>query len=147
MEEERSLYHIFLGIIRLHYYRSHFLFEKDGIYPGQPPLLFILKRCDGQSQKELAEKLKIAPATLNVMIRRMEKAGLLDRRQDEVDQRVSRVFLTEKGHEAFLRTHETVHILETECFANFTVEEKLIFRRLLMQMTDNLQETIKSIDN
>lgn len=144
---EDSIYHIFLRIIRLHYHRSHMLFEKDGIYPGQPPLLIVLSHCDGLSQKELAEKLMIAPATLTVMIKRMEKAGLVERKQDEVDQRISRVFLTEDGKKAYLRVNKTRNILENECFENFTVEEKLLFRRLMMQMLENLKVTNKNNDN
>ena len=46
-----SLYYIFWEVIRFHYYRTHVLLEEIGVYPGQPPMLFILNQEDGLSQK------------------------------------------------------------------------------------------------
>lgn len=133
-----SLYAVFGQVIRFHYSRTHMLLEKIGVYPGQPPLIFILGRQDGQSQKELAEKLHIKAATITVMLNRMENAGLIERRSDENDQRVSRVYLTDFGKKLGVEVKESLKVIEAECFQNFSAEEKIILRRLLMQMRDNL---------
>lgn len=135
-----SLYFLFSQVIRLHYHRIRTLLDKIGVYPGQPQMLFFLHIKDGQSQKELAEKLHIKPATITVMLGRMEKAELLERRQDSEDQRVSRVYLTEKGREVWEEVSEIMKMLEGECFANFTTEEQVLMRRLLMQVRDNLEK-------
>lgn len=139
-----SLYFVFLEILKLHHYRTHILLDEIGIYPGQPPMLFILSKKDGRSQKELADILNIKPATITVMLRRMEKAELVERRQDNEDQRISRVYLTEKGRKICNKAHEIMQDLEKECFDNFTEEEKVILRRLLMQMRDNLRIVIEN---
>ncbi len=34
--------------------------------------------------------------------------------------------------------NEIVKNIESECFSNFTMEEQVLLRRLLMQMRDNL---------
>ena len=136
--DKDSLYHIFLEILRLHYYRTHVLLDEVGVYPGQPPMLFVLSKEDGQSQKELANKLNLKPATITVMLKRMEKANLVERRQDPEDQRVSRVYITEKGKKVYKKVNKIMKNLEEECFGNFTVEEKVILRRLLMQIRENL---------
>ena len=133
-----SLYSVFGEVIRFHYYRTHKLLEKIGVYPGQPPLLFILGKKDGQSQRELAEKLHIKAATLTIMLKRMEKAKLIERRPDENDQRVSRVYLTEQGKKVRAEAKDSLKTIETDCFSNFTPEEQILMRRLLMQMRDNL---------
>jgi DNA-binding MarR family transcriptional regulator len=133
-----SLYYLFLEIQRFHYCRTHVLLDEIGIYHGQPPMLFILNKKDGQSQKELATKLKVKPATITVMLKRMEKVNLVIRRQDDEDQRISRVYITEEGREVCKKAKKVMENLEEECFGNFTVEEKVILRRLLMQMKDNL---------
>jgi DNA-binding MarR family transcriptional regulator len=133
-----SLYHIFSHIIRLHYHRAHTLLDGIGIYPGQPPMLIVLYKKNGQSQKELADKLNIKPATVTVMLNRMEKAELVERRQDTDDQRVSRVYLTQKGRESYKKVIEVIRTMESECFNNFTEEEKALLRKLLMQMRNNL---------
>lgn len=133
-----SLHHIFHQVIGLHHYRTHRLLEKEGVYPGQPPLLFALHIKDGQSQKELGQKLNIQPATITVMVRRMTKAGLIERRQDPTDQRVSRVYLTDEGRKVQKRVAKTVKKIEEECFANFSEEDKEELSRLLCKMRRNL---------
>ncbi|MCT8975207.1 MarR family transcriptional regulator [Clostridium sp. CX1] len=138
--ERDSLYMIFLEIIKLHYHRTHLLLDKVGVYPGQPPMLYALHRKNGQSQRELAEKLKIKPATITVMLSRMEKAGLVERKQDPDDQRISRVYLTDQGKEVWTEVSEVVKIINNDCFNNFTSEEQILLRRLLMQVRDNLNK-------
>ncbi|WP_027631708.1 MarR family winged helix-turn-helix transcriptional regulator [Clostridium hydrogeniformans] len=134
-----SLYYIFGEVIKLHYYRAHKSLEKVGLYPGQPQLLFSLLKKDGQSQKELSGKLKVKPATITVMIKRMEKAGLIYRKSDEEDQRISRVYLTDKGKEVSGEVKELFKTINKECFSNFTDEEQVILRRLLLQIKENLK--------
>lgn len=136
--DKNSLHYIFLDVLRLHHQRTHALLDKVGVYPGQPPLLFTLNKKNGQSQKELADKMRIAPATLTIMLKRMEKVKLVERKQDPDDQRVSRVYITEKGKKVCKKAMEALSSLEKECFGNFTIEEEVVLRRLLMQMRDNL---------
>lgn len=140
MENEKtdSLYIVFSQIMKLHYYRTYTLFEKIGIYPGQHALLFTLNKSDGQSQKKLCEKLCIKPATITVMIKRMEKIGLVERKHDMDDQRIYRVYITEKGRKICIELIHMMKIIDKECFKSFTDEEKIIMRRLLMQVRDNL---------
>lgn len=142
-----SLHHVFLQVLRFHFNRMHMLLEKLGVYPGQPPLLLALEHKDGQSQKELAERLNIKPSTITVMLNRMTKAKLIERRQDPEDQRISRVYLTERGREVCGKVKETMKVLEEECFDNFSAEEKVLLRRLLTQMRNNLIKACdKSLD-
>ena len=136
--DQDGLYKIFGQIVKLHFVRSHNLLDKLGLYPGQPPLLFALHCNDGLSQKELADKIKITPATITVMLKRMEKSDLVIRRQDDEDQRISRVYLTEKGKEVCKELKGVMSSLNEECFRNFTNEEKILLRRLLLQVRDNL---------
>lgn len=129
-----SLYDIFLQVIRQHYQLTYRLLDEIGLYPGQPPMLFALNTRDGQSQKDLANKLGVKPATITVMLKRMEKSGLVKRYQDIDDQRISRVYITDRGREICKELKRVKENIETECFKNFTVEEQILFRRLLMQM-------------
>lgn len=133
-----SLYYVFIEVIRMHYYRTHTLLEKIGVYPGQPPLLIALYHKDGQSQKELSEKLKVKPSTITVMLKRLEKSNIIQRKMDEVDQRVSRVYLTDEGKKVCMELNEVIKIINKECFKNFTIDEQVILRRLFMQMKENL---------
>jgi DNA-binding MarR family transcriptional regulator len=126
-------------VLKLYRQNVDSLIQSYDVFPGQPPLLMRLAKKDGQIQKELADKLNIKPATLTVMINRMQKAGLVERKPDPRDHRVSRVYLTEKGRLAVTAVKEALQIIELKCFEHFSMEEKLLFRRLLQQMHDNLE--------
>lgn len=133
-----SLDLVFKHVAKLHKQAVHALLSGKDIYPGQPPVLRALAERDGQSQKELAEKLQITPATLTVMLGRMEKNGLVERRPDDADQRVSRVYLSAKGRLKHDEMSSFMYEMEALCYENFTMEERIVFRRLLLQMYENL---------
>lgn len=147
MKWKNSLYGVFMEVVRLHFLRMNYLLEKIGVHPGQQHVLFILQHKDGCSQKEIAEILKIKPATVTVMIKRMEKNSLVNRKQDEKDQRIWRIFITDKGNEFCREAEEIRNEIEKECFENFTQEEKILLKRLLMQVKSNLHERIKEEKN
>lgn len=68
-----------------------------GLHPGQDALLRLLWAEDGQRQTRLAEGLQVEPPTVTKMLQRMEAAGLVTRKVDKTDGRVSLVKLTAKG--------------------------------------------------
>ena len=51
----------------------------------------------GMTQKEIADKMGIEGATLVPVIDKMEKEGLLKRKQGSSDRRVNRIYLTSKA--------------------------------------------------
>ncbi|GIO12892.1 MarR family transcriptional regulator [Cohnella xylanilytica] len=127
-------------VLKLH--RSHVdrLIRDYDVYPGQPPLLMRLSQQDGQSQRELAAGMLVKPATLTVMLGRMEKTGLVSRVPDDRDQRVTRVYLTDKGRIAAEAVMRAIEEVEARCFEGFLPEERLLLRRFVLQMHDNLSE-------
>lgn len=136
--QAKSPYHIFHQVIGLHHYRTHQLLENQGVYPGQPPLLFALHKENGQSQRELSQKLGVQPATVTMMVKRMTKAGLIERKQDKEDQRVSRVYLTKEGEETRKRMAIIMGQIENECFGSLSEEEKETLKVLLCKMKENI---------
>jgi DNA-binding MarR family transcriptional regulator len=125
-------------ICRMHHSRAHVLLEKIGLYRGQPPLLRILHEEEGLTHTELATRLHVVPATVTKMLQRMEKAGFVSRRPDPEDQRVSRVYLTDAGREIQFEMVAVLHALAEETFAGFTLEERDLLWRLLLQVHTNL---------
>ena len=142
MIHKDSLYFTFLNVARMHYHRTHILLSEIGIYHGQPPLLFTLEKRDGLSQREIVDILKTAPSTINVMLKRMEKSGILVRKKDPEDQRVSRVYLTEEGREVCEKAKEAIKALSEECFEGFSDEERNTLKVLLQKMGNNLEEKL-----
>ena len=114
--------------------------QELGIYPGQIPVLGLLAYKDGLSQREIAEHLRIKPPTVNVTVQRLEKAGFLFRKADEKDQRVSRIYLTEKGKQAKERGMKRVEENEKILFDGFSDAELCLLRRFLEQITANIDK-------
>lgn len=136
-----SLTHMMSHLLKMHRRNIDQIIHKYDVYPGQPPLLLALFVEDGLSQSELADRIHNKRATLSVMVDRMEKTGLVERRPDENDQRVTRVYLTDKGREVTVHVKEAIKETDELTFSHFLPEELLLFRRLLLQMKDNLRST------
>ncbi len=125
-------------ISHLHYSRAHQLLEGLGLYRGQPPMLRALWEKEGLTQSELAENLKIKPATITKMLQRMEKAGFITRKPDANDQRISRVYLTETGRSVQNEVEAVLQTIAEETFAGLTSEESMVLHRYLQKIRDNL---------
>jgi len=64
---------------------------------NQLHMLNMLYHHPGTAQKELAELLQITPAAISTAIRAMESMGLVERKADEYDARLMRLFLSEEA--------------------------------------------------
>ncbi len=112
-----------------------------GLYPGQDLLLMSLWGQDGQTQTQLSQNLQIQQATLSRMIQRMEKSDLVRRRPVPSDKRISKVYLSNKGRDLLEPIESIWQDLEQKAFKGFSLEERLLLRRLLMQLHAHRAET------
>lgn len=97
---------------------------------------------DGLTQSELADRLCIQAATVTKMVQRMEQTQLIERRGDPEDQRVSRVYLTDQGRALLQPYEEAWATLEQYLIEGLSLEERVLLRRLLMQLRDNLTKQL-----
>jgi MarR family transcriptional regulator, transcriptional regulator for hemolysin len=68
-----------------------------GITRSQWWVLAFISRNDGLPQTQLAHELDVGKVALGSLIDRLQTAGFVERRADEKDRRVKRVFLTAKA--------------------------------------------------
>jgi DNA-binding MarR family transcriptional regulator len=129
---------LLVQVCRAHRNKAQELLARIDLHPGQEFLLLNLWPKDGLSHTEVAENLCVQPATVTRMLDRLVKTGLVRRSTDAGDQRVSRVFLTEKGQQLLEPIEQVWQELETISFANLTLEERLLLQRILMQVNENL---------
>ncbi len=111
--------------------------QKIGLHTGQELVIFRLLEEDGLSQSQLAAVLGVEIGTVAKMVQRMEKEGLLIRRQDTEDARISRVYLTEKG---WSLGEPALHIwkdIDSYLVQGMSQAEQLLFRRLIVQAAAN----------
>jgi DNA-binding MarR family transcriptional regulator len=72
-------------------------FSKHGVSPGQWRFLRPLLEGDGITQRQLAERAGATEATTVRTVRSLLKSGLVERRDDPVDARKFRIFLTTRA--------------------------------------------------
>ncbi len=130
--------------------RKHFQYCEErlqavGIGPGQVPILMELSYHGELSQRVLAEKVHVTPATISGTLKRLERGGIISRREDEKDARVSLVSLTEKGRAL---SEEAKHIFrEADCLMieQFHEEECDELLSYLRRMLEVVQEGLANI--
>ncbi|MBN1286815.1 MAG: MarR family transcriptional regulator [Anaerolineae bacterium] len=132
--------HLLPEVCRAHYEFVRSLFCSLGLHRGQPAVLELLWEKDGRSQTELGEVLHVQPATITKMLNRMEQSGLVQRRADPDDQRISRVRLTQKAKEIQPDINRYFETLTDQMLEGFTIEEQVLLRRFLVQIRDNLRK-------
>ena len=109
------------------------------LYEGQDHLLRHLWEEDGLGQAELTRRLGVEPASVSKALERMEKVGLITRTPSPDDARANRISLTERGRSLEQPVKDAWEQVEAQLLAHMTPEERMLLRRLLLQMRDNLK--------
>ncbi len=102
---------------------------------------FVLKqlwRQEGKSQAELQALLDLERATVNGLIKRMVRSGLIYCTPDAADRRVQRIFLTERGRALQQITPALEEEVNARALENFTEDERAFFMRLLGRALRNM---------
>lgn len=128
---------------------SELLLKSTGVNDvSQPALLMALSSCPdctSESQKILAEKLHVTPATITVSLRSMIRNGYVTKQVDEHDQRRKHIVLTDKGKEACRLLSGFTDILDSEMYKDFTEEERALCASFFLRMTENLENAAVNI--
>ena len=103
-------------------------------HPGQAMCLRLLSVNDGATQRDVARMLHVAPPTVSKMLSTMEKAGLVERRADEADQRLTRVYLTAAGRERGDEMGVAVGEYVNATFATLSERDRRDLARLLEKL-------------
>ena len=109
-----------------------------GLRLGQELILLQLAAQDALSQSRLAEGLGVEQATISIMLRRMEKTGLIRRRTDHEDARVMRVCATRKGRSLVAPVQRLWREQEHNLLKGLTHEDKQTLEKLLTRVRANL---------
>lgn len=112
-----------------------------GLTEGQPKVLAYLLNEEGLLQKELAKLCGVEPATMTVLLRRMEAQGLI--RKEAVracgGKRAFGIYLTDAGRTAGEKALEIIDQLEEQSYKGFTAEERDLLSTLLERIVKNIQ--------
>ncbi len=111
---------------------------EEGLFSGQHHIIITLRHEEGITLSRLAEILGITPATASVSVKRMEKAGFIEKKPDENDARTIRLYLTEKGEAATENIKKKMAFQESDITSELCDEEKLLLSDMLDKIIDNM---------
>lgn len=130
----------FSDIMKLIHQRTYHKHKDKCIYPGQPKLLILIKANEGITQKELASKNCVKPATITEMLKKLEANNYVYRVPDEIDKRILRVYLTPQGHRFAEYSEKYAQGMMELIFRGFSDEELQTLSSLMDRMRNNLNE-------
>lgn len=139
-EKEHSV--DFLMIKLLHVYATKIFHQllHVNLHPGQMPMLDILYRQEGLSQREICSRLCIKPSTVTVSLQRMEKAALIYRVADAKDKRIQRIYLTDSGKEIHREVEKIRKEVGSVMLQGMTPEEVDHLKKQILQMQENMEK-------
>lgn len=113
------------------------MFADGQTHPAQASCLWVLSSNDGVSQGDLADLLRVSRPTITVMLQKMEAAGMVERRTDEVDQRKVRIYLTDEGRKRASESHDALvnHLAGT--LGKLSEDDRRELIRLLALINEN----------
>jgi DNA-binding MarR family transcriptional regulator len=109
-----------------------------GLKRGQWYFLRVLWTRDGLSQRELSARVGTMEPTTVIALRSMEKAGLIRRARSADDKRKAQVWLTAKAKRLRDELLAVARGITDAAEQGITREELAQFRRVIAQMTRNL---------
>ncbi|WP_352400717.1 MarR family transcriptional regulator [Anaerotignum sp.] len=131
------------GLLRLYHIHMMRSAQEIGLSAGQPPILMSLAAKNLQTQKELCDLIRIKPASMTDVLKRMERDGLIKRLRDEADMRSIRVSITEEGMEKFHEFIEKSSTIDEVGFRGFSAEEKEVCLSLLVRILENVHNDLQ----
>ncbi len=107
---------------------------------GARRVLACLAIRDGVSQLDLIRQTHLKAPTISLIVQKMEQDGLITRKTDDLDMRLTRVYLTDAGSAVHAEIRNEIAVVEDEAMAGFTDEERDMFRSFIKRIYLNLDD-------
>jgi MarR family transcriptional regulator, organic hydroperoxide resistance regulator len=134
-----ELLNLLTDAVRMHSAYVENNLKRMGLQMGQGAVISTLGKYGDLPQNQIAKLRKVSPATISVMIRRMENNGLIERKNDEKDAKVHIISLTEKGKEAYNELSADFDRNPDIVFEGLSIEDKKHAEVILKRICDNLE--------
>lgn len=109
-----------------------------GLHDGQLPVLECLITRPGCTQRQLAQRLVVTPASIAQSTKRLQRAGLIEKRVDKENLRCNQLYATESGVETALEYRRSFDKVDAETLRGFTEDEMKTLVALLDRMITNI---------
>lgn len=118
--------------------------RRFGLTRAQWAVLAKVERTEGLKQAELADQMEMQPITLTRLIDKLCESDLIERRSDDTDRRVKRLYLTEASRPLMIKLSVLRNEITQSALTGLSSDE---VRRLVGQLEtvkDNLREAVQA---
>ncbi|MBY0099728.1 MarR family winged helix-turn-helix transcriptional regulator [Mesobacillus maritimus] len=124
---------------------SNIEFKEYDLTKGQ--YLYLVRICEhpGIIQEKVAELIKVDRTTASRAIRKLESNGFIEKKDDDHNRKIKKLFPTEKGKKVYpfiIKEHEYSNRV---ALAGFTENEQEIIQTLLQRVRNNIEKDWESI--
>jgi MarR family transcriptional regulator, organic hydroperoxide resistance regulator len=125
-------------VFHLHRQAMQRRLSKPEAHHGEAFSMRLLAHHDGMSQSDLADTLHLSRPRVTSILQGLEKAGAIRREADPIDQRVTRVFLTEEGRRREMENRAGFEEYVNGIIGRLSEDDKRQLARLLDEVSGNI---------
>lgn len=138
-EREQSAGYLINHVARLFYEDLRKQIAPLNIVPGQFPILLALWEKDGITQTKLLQMIDVEQATMANTLKRMERDGLIQRKDHPKDARARNIFLTEKAHGLRNQAYATASAINAKALSGLSESERKDFLEYLRRVREKMK--------
>jgi len=116
-----------------------------GMTRAQWAVLARVERNEGMKQSELAEQMEMQPITLTRLIDKLADAGLIERRGDDNDRRVNRLYLQQAARPLLAKLAELKLELTETALAGISGADTQRLMNQLEAIKENVRNALQSL--
>ncbi len=113
------------------------------ITPEQWNILYYLDQSDGITISELSQATYKDFANMSRICQKLELAGFITKKRDEIDKRVFKLFITEKGQELNMQLHQCAYKSTNIALEGIDNQTRELMVNNLKQIITNTEEFLK----
>jgi MarR family transcriptional regulator for hemolysin len=117
--------------------------SRYGLNRAQWAVLAKLERTEGLKQADVAELMEMQPITLTRLIDKLCKAGLIERRDDETDRRINRLYLTAAARPLLARLAVLRGEITRAALADISLSDAHRLIEQLQTVKDNVRNALQ----
>jgi MarR family transcriptional regulator for hemolysin len=118
--------------------------RRFGLTKSHWSVLAKLERTEGMKQTEIADLMEIQPITLTRLIDKLCDLGLIERRSDDSDRRVNRLYLTEAARPLLIELGRARNELTETALAGLSAADTRLLVAQLEIVKDNVRAAIQN---
>ena len=118
---------------------SNIEFKEYDLTKGQ--YLYLVRICEnpGIIQEKLAERIKVDRTTASRAIKKLEKNGFIERREDKYNKKIKKIFPSMKGENVYPKIKRENDHSNSVALAGFSEREVEIISHLLQRVRKNIE--------